>query len=551
MPGTTITIQVIGQAASANQALDQVNSRLNQTRAAGNAAVGAYKQIGDATKGTTASLQALGRVTTLIGYQTFPAATAAAQSMVGVLQNLNVATRAAGVAFGPVAVAVAGLTAVVATATAGWKAYAAAQEEASSADRLAFQTGDIRRRLRELMADLVETGKLSKESAAAYRQFLDEAAGTPRERGANLFVNQQLRGIVGVQSEIDAREKLRKLEHEMLLERLEGFDAERLKAFDTYAERIKQIEELAKAQKKTLADPEIQRAKDIADEALAANLDKARQNAEEAKRRQAETVRAFASEIELSAARAAEGELAFLDKLEFARRQDVNRQITDFEEAERLKTLITQEFAARRREIELEEARKAQADREREQEALRRLRSEQLRATSEMFGNMAAAARAFGREGFAAYKAFAIAQATVSTAVSAIEAYRAVVGIPYVGPILAPIAAAAAVAAGVAQIATIASQSFAKGGFTGMGPRDEAAGVVHRGEFVFNAPAVDRIGVPTLEALQSGSITATGGEAPASKVNQNLHVYVDKQLWLDAVRDDVEGIALDALRRSV
>jgi hypothetical protein len=57
--------------------------------------------------------------------------------------------------------------------------------------------------------------------------------------------------------------------------------------------------------------------------------------------------------------------------------------------------------------------------------------------------------------------------------------------------------------------------------------------------------------VPTLEALQSGSITATGGEAPASKVNQNLHVYVDKQLWLDAVRDDVEGIALDALRRSV
>lgn len=43
--------------------------------------------------------------------------------------------------------------------------------------------------------------------------------------------------------------------------------------------------------------------------------------------------------------------------------------------------------------------------------------------------------------------------------------------------------------------------SFATGGYTGPGGRYEPAGVVHRGEYVFSAPAVTRIGVATLEAI--------------------------------------------------
>jgi hypothetical protein len=54
---------------------------------------------------------------------------------------------------------------------------------------------------------------------------------------------------------------------------------------------------------------------------------------------------------------------------------------------------------------------------------------------------------------------------------------------------------------------------FAQGGYTGDGGRNEVAGIVHKGEYVMSAPAVQRIGLPTLEALHSGtgSIAGTGG----------------------------------------
>jgi len=83
-----------------------------------------------------------------------------------------------------------------------------------------------------------------------------------------------------------------------------------------------------------------------------------------------------------------------------------------------------------------------------------------------------------------------LAQATVSTAMAAINAYQSAAAIPVVGHILAPIAAAAALAAGALQIATIKKQhqteqmGYAGGGYTGRGRRDEVAGVVHRGEWV-------------------------------------------------------------------
>lgn len=43
---------------------------------------------------------------------------------------------------------------------------------------------------------------------------------------------------------------------------------------------------------------------------------------------------------------------------------------------------------------------------------------------------------------------------------------------------------------------------FAKGGFTGAGGKNEPAGIVHRGEYVFDADTVKRLGVPYLRALQ-------------------------------------------------
>lgn len=151
------------------------------------------------------------------------------------------------------------------------------------------------------------------------------------------------------------------------------------------------------------------------------------------------------------------------------------------------------------------------------------INQQRLAATSDMFANMARAAQAFGKEGFAAYQAFAIAAAVIDTAKAAIAAYAAVVGIPYVGPVLAPVAAAAAIAAGAAQIAAIrgASPGFAEGGYTGDGGTHEPAGVVHRGEFVLPAQSVARYGPAFFEQFMPGGVA----RSPAVDFRTRLPQY--------------------------
>lgn len=78
-------------------------------------------------------------------------------------------------------------------------------------------------------------------------------------------------------------------------------------------------------------------------------------------------------------------------------------------------------------------------------------------ATGNAFGMMADNMKASLGEASAAYKAFAIAQATIATYTSAIEAYKSASAIPIVGWVLGPVAAAAAVAAGLANIGKIRS----------------------------------------------------------------------------------------------
>ena len=101
--------------------------------------------------------------------------------------------------------------------------------------------------------------------------------------------------------------------------------------------------------------------------------------------------------------------------------------------------------------------------------------------------------------------AAAVLQVTATTAVTAMEAYKAMAGIPFVGPALGAAAAAAAVASGAAQIAVAKQQrDEAKGlksggysdeyveGYTRNGNPDDVAGVipVHKNEFVTNHEGV-------------------------------------------------------------
>lgn len=78
-------------------------------------------------------------------------------------------------------------------------------------------------------------------------------------------------------------------------------------------------------------------------------------------------------------------------------------------------------------------------------------------ATGNAFGMMADNIKSSLGEASAAYKAFAIAQATIATYTSAIEAYKSASAIPVIGWVMGPVAAAAAVAAGLANIGKIRS----------------------------------------------------------------------------------------------
>ncbi len=74
------------------------------------------------------------------------------------------------------------------------------------------------------------------------------------------------------------------------------------------------------------------------------------------------------------------------------------------------------------------------------------------------------------------YKALASAQAAIDTYQSATAAYKAVVGVPYVGPVLAGLAAAAATAQGLATIAKINGVTFEDGGIAGSGSKQGIIG---------------------------------------------------------------------------
>lgn len=122
---------------------------------------------------------------------------------------------------------------------------------------------------------------------------------------------------------------------------------------------------------------------------------------------------------------------------------------------------------------------------------------------------------------FAASKAFAIAdsmvkiqQAIASGAVSA----------PYPANIIAMASIAAQTASIVSNIQAVSGVGFASGGYTGPGGKYQPAGIVHKGEYVFDQASTNRIGVSRLEALRNGQpLDATLGRTGFGTGVQNVN----------------------------
>jgi TP901 family phage tail tape measure protein len=110
---------------------------------------------------------------------------------------------------------------------------------------------------------------------------------------------------------------------------------------------------------------------------------------------------------------------------------------------------------------------------------------QKLRASQEFLGGMASLASVFGKKGFKAYQALAIAEATVATYLSASKAMA-----KYPPPFNA-IAAAGAIAGGLAQVANIKSQkppAYQMGGIVGGSSYggDQELARVNSGEMILN-----------------------------------------------------------------
>lgn len=174
---------------------------------------------------------------------------------------------------------------------------------------------------------------------------------------------------------------------------------------------------------------------------------------------------------------------------EFAQRQaDLDRayqqELTAAEKTGADKKLIEEKYAKFQKEIDLQ------------------VQKSKLEAISQTLGSAAA----LFKENTLAYKALSIAQISIDTILAAQGAYKAMIGIPVVGPTLAPIAAGIAYASGAMNAAKVAGVKFEHGGIQEVGgKRHSAGGTKFYGEdgTTFEAEQGEGIGVLNRGAFAS------------------------------------------------
>jgi len=146
-----------------------------------------------------------------------------------------------------------------------------------------------------------------------------------------------------------------------------------------------------------------------------------------------------------------------------------------------------------------------------------------LSQASTVWGSMTEMVKSSAGEQSSAYKAMflmqqaiAIGQAIISTELAATKALE-------LGPVLGIPASTLVRGMGYASVGLIAAQTiagFSSGGYTGNMGRGDVAGVVHGQEYVLNAAATKRVGVDTLNAINSG-----GSLEKASSSQPIVNIY--------------------------
>lgn len=159
----------------------------------------------------------------------------------------------------------------------------------------------------------------------------------------------------------------------------------------------------------------------------------------------------------------------------------------------------------------------------------------QLQTASAVFGQLATLQTSHNRTVAAIGKAAAIAQATIDGIVAVQAALKGPPGPPWSYAIAASTAVMTAV-----NVAKIAGIGFQRGGYTGDGSPNDVAGPAHRQEFVFDAAATRRIGVPALEAMRSGARLNTPSSGNDNNNRPNIRIVQGPGTYTE-VRERSDG----------
>lgn len=121
---------------------------------------------------------------------------------------------------------------------------------------------------------------------------------------------------------------------------------------------------------------------------------------------------------------------------------------------------------------------------------------------------------------FVTQKAFALAQAAVQVPMAMAQALSSQ---PFPYNLAAMATVAGLMATITSSISSAAAVGFASGGYTGSGGKYQPAGIVHKGEYVFDQESTNRISVSQLEALRNGKpLDATLGRSGFGTGVQNV-----------------------------
>lgn len=557
MGNATAGVQIVvnAQVAAALKALGVLgaegpaafNKIENAAKKAGAAAAGQVSLAG-AGKTASASLHALGRVASVVGFQFMPNMTSSVVMGAGAIKDLSKAAAAASISIGAMSVALAGLAIAGATANEWWKLASSRVNEEAAATKTAEANERLAESLLKVAKARRDAGVINDEQMLGIQSGVAQARSQPSNEAANNALRAMMNKLVNEQGPMQRKE----------------FDALRSEDQQTSAASVLNTQRLILDAATSKAKLDLQLVT-IADELAAIEL-----------RRQFTAKGLKEGAIDEAEQRKLELEdLGRIYELESQRREiktqaiQNNPFITEADKFAKLKASgadvsdkvdprsLPQQMAASWVALQNQIGTVAQNVAGMFSNVVGGAISNVSAGISGLIKGTTTWANVLMNIGgsildtvidgivkmFVAWIAGSIKKSTVEKANATAEAAAKAPGALMDSISSFGVAAAVGVAALLAAMAI--SGAFAEGGRP---PSGRPALVGERGPELFIPDTAGTI-IPanqTAQMLRGGG----GGSSGGGGGRQNVHAYIDKRAWLAAVEDDIEAIAVRALHRS-